>query len=169
MSDNPLIPIGQVVGAHGINGAVKVQYYDTQPRSIASGDTLTMITPRGARTNYVVEWARPHKRSYLMGLTGIGDRNQAEALRGCQLVVRQSELPTLEADTFYWADLIGMAVYTLEDRYLGQIESIIPTGSNDVYVVRNDDAETLVPALKRVVQSVDLNARTMRVDLPEGL
>jgi len=169
MSENPLVPIGQVVGAHGINGAVKIHFYDIQPRTITPGDSLKMLTPRGAQTNYTVEWVRPHKQHYLIGLQGVGDRDQAQALKGTQLVVRRSDLPVLEEDTFYWADLIGLAVYTLEDHYLGQIESIIPTGSNDVYVVRKEDAETLVPALRRVVQSVDLDTRTMRVDLPEGL
>jgi len=169
MSENPLVPIGQVVGAHGINGAVKVHFYDTQPRAITPGDSLKMLTPQGAQTNYTVEWARPHKQHHLIGLKGVGDRDQAQALNGTQLVVRRSDLPVLEEDTFYWADLIGMAVYTLEDRYLGQIESIISTGNNDVYVVRSDKMETLVPALKQVVQTVDLDTRTMRVDLPEGL
>ena len=169
MSQNPLVPIGQVVGAHGINGAVKVHFYDIQPRTITPGDSFKMLTPRGAQTNYIIEWARPHKQHYLVGLKGVSDRDQAQALQGTQIVVRRSDLPDLEADTFYWADLIGMAVYTLEDRYLGQIESIIPTGSNDVYVVRHEDTETLVPALRRVVQNVDLDAREIRVDLPEGL
>jgi len=169
MSENPLVPIGQVVGAHGINGAVKVHFYDIQPRTFTPGDSLKMITPQGAQTNYIVAWARPHKQHYLVGLKGVGDRDQAQALQGTRIVVRRSDLPALEEDTFYWADLIGMAVYTLEDRYLGQIESIIPTGSNDVYVVRTDEAETLVPALRQVIQSVDLDTRTMRVDLPEGL
>ncbi len=169
MSENPLVPIGQVVGAHGINGAVKVHFYDIQPRTFTPGESLRMLTPQGAQTNYLIEWARSHKQHYLVGLKGVVDRDQAQSLQGIKIVVRRSDLPALEEDTFYWADLIGMAVYTLEDRYLGQIKAIIPTGSNDVYVVQNDDSETLVPALRRVVQSVDLDTHTMRVDLPEGL
>jgi len=169
MSENPLVPIGQVVGAHGTNGAVKVHFYDIQPRTIAPGDSLRMLTPQGAQTNYTVAWARAHKQQYLVGLEGVGDRDQARALQGTQVVVRRSDLPELEEDTYYWADLIGLAVYTLEDRHLGQIESIIPTGSNDVYVVRHAESETLVPALRHVVKRVDLDKRIMRVDLPEGL
>lgn len=62
-----------------------------------------------------------------------------------------------------------MDVYTVDSRYLGQIKSIIPTGSNDVYVVNDEKVETLVPALKHVILDVDLAANTMRVELPEGL
>lgn len=169
MPENPLMPIGQIVGAHGINGAVKVHFYDDRHRTLSAGETLNLITADGKQTLYAVAWARPHQRNYLAGLEGIRDRGQAENLKGARIVIRRSELPTLENGTFYWADLIGMDVYTVADRYLGRIQAIIPTGSNDVYVVKDGPAETLVPALKTVVLEVSLAENIMRVDLPEGL
>ena len=169
MPANPWMPIGQVVGAHGINGAVKIHFYDDRPRALDTGDTLHLSVSEGTRTAYAVEWARPHKRNYIVGLEGVDDRDKAQALKDARVVVPRSAMPDLEEDTFYWVDLIGMDVYTVTDRYLGQIESIIPTGSNDVYVVKDDGAETLVPALKTVVKDVDLEKKAMRVDLPEGL
>jgi 16S rRNA processing protein RimM len=170
MPENPLMPIGQVVGAHGINGAVKIHYFDAQHGAPISGGVLRLISPRGQEALYTVAWARPHKRSFLVGLAGIADRSQAESLAGARIVVRRFELPEIEeADTHYWVDLIGLDVYTAEDRYLGRIKQIIPTGSNDVYVVSDKRAETLVPALKGVVLDVNLETNTMRVDLPEGL
>ena len=170
MPENPLMPIGQVVGAHGINGAVKVYFFDDRPRTLSAGEALSLMMADGTRTAYLVAWARPHKRNYLVGLEGIHDRSQAQALQGARIVVRRSDLPDLdEDDTFYWVDLIGMGVYTVEDRCLGTIESILPTGSNDVYMVRGEQGETLVPALKSVIVDVDFETNTMRVDLPEGL
>ncbi len=163
------MPIGQVVGAHGINGAVKVHYYADHPRTLSAGDTLSLRTAGGTQARYSVAWSRPHKRNYLVGLEGIDSRSSAEALKGAQVVIPRSELPALEDDTFYWVDLIGLAVYTMTDRYLGRITAIIPTGGNDVYVVRQDETETLVPALKTVIKEVDLEGGTMRVELPEGL
>ena len=164
-----MMPIGQVVGAHGVAGAVKVHFYDTGHRTISTGQPLTLMPPHGTQTDYAVEWARPHKRNYLVGLKGVNDRDQAQALSGSRVVVNRADLPDLEDDTFYWADLIGMDVYTIADRYLGQIKTIIPTGSNDVYVVSLKAAETLVPALKTVILDVNRETNTMRVDLPEGL
>jgi 16S rRNA processing protein RimM len=169
MPAKPWMPIGQVVGAHGINGAVKVHFYDDRQRTLSPGDTLHLSARSGTRTDYTIAWARPHKRNYLVGLEGIQDRDRAQALKDARVVVPRSEMPDLEDDTFYWVDLIGLDVYTVADRYLGQITSIIPTGSNDVYVVKNADTETLVPALKTVVLMVDLKTNIMRVDLPEGL
>ena len=62
-----------------------------------------------------------------------------------------------------------MAVYTTEREYLGQIESIIETGSNDVYVVKDGPKEVLIPALESVVVDIDIGRRRMQVELPEGL
>ena len=169
MPANPWMPIGQVVGAHGINGAVKVYFYDDRQRTFSPGDTLLLSASGGPRTAYIVAWARPHKRNYLVGLEGIEDRGQAQALKDARIVIQRSEMPALEDDTFYWVDLIGLDVYTVADRYLGKVAAVIPTGSNDVYVVKDAAAETLVPALKTVVIDVDLAANTMRVKLPEGL
>jgi len=169
MPENPLIPIGKVVAAHGLNGAVKVYFYDARRRNPAPGDILRIITSRGSEIRYPVDWARPHKRNQLIGLKGIDSRNRAESLAGAEIVINRADLPELEDGTYYWVDLIGLDVYTVEDRCLGRITSVIPTGSNDVYVVGDKHSETLVPALKSVVISVSLETNTMKVDLPEGL
>ena len=169
MPENPLMPIGKVVGAHGIKGAVKVHFYDARHSSPASGDILRIITPRGSEIHYPVEWARPHRRNQVIGLKGIDSRNQAESMAGAEIVINRADLPELEDGIYYWVDLIGLDVYTVKDRYLGQITSVIPTGSNDVYVVGDKHSETLVPALKSVIVSVNLETNTMKVDLPEGL
>ena len=75
--------------------------------------------------------------------------------------------------TYYWFDIIGLSVFTIDEKYLGCVESIIQTGSNDVYVVKDPnkdkDNEILIPALKSVVLAIDLERKIMRVDLPEGL
>jgi len=75
----------------------------------------------------------------------------------------------LDEGIYYWFDLIGIKVYTTEEKYLGRIESIVETGSNDVYVVKHGEKEVLIPALESVVLDIDLEHKRMRVDLPEGL
>ena len=80
----------------------------------------------------------------------------------------RAQMPPLEDGSYYWCDLIGSAVYD-DEQYIGTLESIIPTGSNDVYVVTDGEKETLVPALASVVREVDVNRKRMRVTLPEGL
>ena len=82
-------------------------------------------------------------------------------------------LPELEEGSYYWCDIIGLAVFTTDEQYIGRVESIISTGSNDVFMVKDldkgDDNETLIPALESVVLEIDFEHKTMRVALPEGL
>jgi len=84
-----------------------------------------------------------------------------------------ASLEVLEEGVYYWSDLIGLSVFTVDDTYIGRVTSIIQTGSNDVYVVTNDDgekpADILIPALEWVVLDIRLDQKIMRVDLPEGL
>ncbi len=100
-------------------------------------------------------------------------RDRAEELVGLELFIARNSLETLEEGVYYWSDIIGLAVYTLENEYLGRVASILQTGSNDVYVVKNEKgqepAELLVPALDWVVREIDVDQKMMRVDLPEGL
>ena len=78
-------------------------------------------------------------------------------------------LPKLENGVYYWDDLIGIEVVSINGVPLGRIESIFQTGSNDVYVIKQGDRELLLPALRSVIKSIDLGARRMEVEVPEGL
>jgi len=70
---------------------------------------------------------------------------------------------------YYWREIIGLKVVTEDDQVLGRIESVFPTGSNDVYVCRGGEREILLPAIGEVVRKVDTAGRIMVVRLPEGL
>jgi 16S rRNA processing protein RimM len=104
-----------------------------------------------------------------LSLKDITNISQAELLIGSEVFINKSDLPKLENDTYYWFDIIDLAVFTTDDKYIGRIESIIPTGSNDVFVVKDGDKEVLIPGIESVVLSIDLNKKIMRVDLPDGL
>jgi 16S rRNA processing protein RimM len=163
------IVIGKVVGVHGLKGTLRVYSYAESP-SIFQPDTLILLrNDNGMEKRCSVAWAKPHTRGMLLALDGIDNRDGAEPLVGYSLFIEKALLPELEDDTYYWSDLIGLAVYDGQDTYLGRVASILPTGSNDVYVVRNNDDEVLVPALESVVLDIDLAEGRMTVELPEGL
>ena len=103
------------------------------------------------------------------GPPGSSARDQAKTLVGADLQIEKAALPVLETGVFYWYELIGLQVFTTDDRYIGRLVSIIRTGANDVYVVKNDRTEILIPALESVVKVIDIDANSMRVDLPDGL
>jgi 16S rRNA processing protein RimM len=113
--------------------------------------------------------AKPHGKGMLLAIEGVNERDAAAALIGSRLSVDKTTLPDLDDGTYYWFELIGLSIYTTQNQYLGTLESILPTGSNDVYVVRNGEEEILLPALASVVQVIDIDRRRMEVILPEGL
>lgn len=168
-----LILVGKVIGAHGIHGAVRVYSYAESPAIFAPRGDVHLIDPAGGQTVYRIVAAKPHKQVVRLTLGGVETRDAAGGLSGCRVCIQRQGLPPLAPDTYYWSDLIGMAVHDLTGRYLGEVVQIIPTGANDVYAVRTPDGqpvdEILVPAIASVVLEIDLAARRMRVDLPEGL
>lgn len=101
-------------------------------------------------------------------LDAIGDRTTAESLRGTHLAVSHGEIEAPPAGSFYHYQIVDMDVSTEDGTPLGQVVQILPTGSNDVYVVRDGDGkETLVPALADVLLEVDPEGGRMVVRLPQ--
>ena len=171
MVRDELLAIGKITGAHGIKGAVKIYSYAESFARFESGSEIILQSGEGTESRHEIMYSRPHKKGGVLGISKIGNRNQAEGLIGSEIYIENSSLPALEEGTYYWSDLIGLSVFTTENEYLGELKSILPTGSNDVYVVIDHASgrETLVPALAAVVKVIDLDNRRMLVALPEGL
>lgn len=178
-----MIRIGRVTGPHGVTGWVKIRPDDADSEAFAAGRAVRLAGRDGAAVEMEIREARPHGNFWRLRLSRVSDRDAAAALSGAEIYMARGDLSELEADSFYWADLVGLRVYDVRPlsgesaatepdgpgRFLGRLESIIETGGNDVYVVRDGDRETLVPALSWVVETVDLASGVMRVNLPEGL
>ena len=169
LSDAADLLVGEIVGVHGLNGTLKLRSYADSPTLFADGRIVKVENADGHSEQLSIAWAKPHGKGILLAITGITSRDMAEALIGSRLLIDKATLPDLDEGTYYWFELIGLSVYTPEGQYLGTLEKILPTGSNDVYVVRNGETEILVPALESVVQVIDTEQRRMEVDLPEGL
>jgi 16S rRNA processing protein RimM len=170
---NGFVPVGKIVGAHGLKGNIKVYSYTESLSVFNSGSLILLINPQGFEKSYKIKWVKPHGNLILLSLKGVENRNSVETLMGSVFFIERINLPELEDGSYYWVDIIGISVFTAHDEYIGLVESIIPTGSNDVFVVRNPnkahDNETLIPAIESVILKIDLKRKTMRVDLPEGL
>ena len=173
VDNSHLLSIGKIVGVHGLKGVLKVFSYAESADRFTPGMPLHLKDSHGNGFILKIVWAKPHSKKILLSLEGISHRDQAEELVGSDLFIEKAALEVLEEGTYYWADLMGLSVYNLAGDHLGEVSAIVQTGSNDVYVVKRRDGtteiEVLIPALASVVREVDLDRRTMRVDLPEGL
>lgn len=161
--------IGRLAGPHGMQGGLKLISYAESLDVFMAGLPIRALGANGEEAVYEVGEVRPQGRGAVLFLAGVTHRSQAEALAGFDLFIDKTKLPALAEGLYYWADLIGLEVVSVDGRFLGRLESIFETGSNDVYVVKGAGKEILVPALTSVVKAVDLTARRMEVDLPEGL
>lgn len=173
MTDTQFIAIGKIIGAHGIKGNLRVHSYAESPSLFETGRLIRVRNSSGGEKNYQVKWAKPHSKGILLAFEDVVNRTLAEALVGAELLIDRRILPELEAGTYYWSDLIGLSVFSKDGNFIGCIKAIMPTGSNDVYVVASGveggPKEVLIPALESVVLEVDLEKGEMHVDLPEGL
>ena len=112
--------------------------------------------------------SRSDKNHLVVRLDAVGDRTTAESLRGTHLAVSREEVEAPPAGSFYHYQIVDMDVFAEDGSALGQVVQILPTGSNDVYVVRDRDGkETLVPALADVLLEVDPEGGRMVVRLPQ--
>ena len=162
--DECFVTLGRVSGAHGIQGWIKV-FSETSPRENIVQYSPWYLLRDGRRETWKVKAGRLQGKSIVAKRGGGNDRNQAEALAGAEISIPRSALPatTVEGE-FYWADLVGLTVKTVEGTELGRIERLFETGANDVIVVQGD-RERLVPYIwQQVVRDVDLDGGVMTVD-----
>jgi len=164
-----LIPIGKVLGPHGIRGQLRIIPYSGDSASITSLRTVLLRAPGGPYDSYEIAHAVVHKKHVLISLKGFDNINQVLSLAGREVFVRRDQFPQLPAGEYYWCDLIGLAVQTEDGEALGELVDIFETGSNDVYVVKAGSREILIPAIEEVVLDVNLVAGRMVVRPPEGL
>lgn len=158
-----MVVLGRIAGVFGVRGWVKV-FSHTEPRDgILTYSPWTIGGEGGWRERRLLD-GKPHGKGIIALLEGCGDRDQAALLVGRDIVVRRDWLPRLEQDDYYWSDLEGVRVQTLEGVELGVISHLFDTGANDVMVVKGE-RERLIPYLwKQVVKQVDLEAGRMLVD-----
>jgi 16S rRNA processing protein RimM len=169
MHSDSLILMGKVAATHGIKGQLRFVAYSGLAETFLTVDSLFLKDAAGRLVEYDVSAVSAHGKKLIVALKGFSDINQVIPLVGSEVYLYREQLPVPEDDEYYWYDLVGMNVVTTDGRTLGVLESIIETGSNDVYVVVSADREFLVPALADVVVSVDTVAKLMTVAPVEGL
>ncbi|WP_456446527.1 ribosome maturation factor RimM [Thiolapillus sp.] len=159
-----LVTLGHVSGLHGVQGWLKV-YSDTRPRE-GILDYPTWYLRRGQNWEAVaLQHGRRQGKLVLAKLQGCNDRKTARELLGADIAVRRSQLPeNLADDEFYWADLEGLQVVTLEGVELGRVSWLMETGANDVLVVQGERERLLPWIWEQVIRDVDLKAGRILVD-----
>ncbi len=169
MDKDDILLVGKIVGVHGMKGYLKVYSFDESIDLFEPGRQIQLKSSSGAIKTVTVEDVQSYKNVLRVAFEGISDRTAAEALTGSELLLKRSELPEPEEGQWYWCDLIGLAVHGIDGTYLGHVENLFETGSNDVLVIKRGEEELLIPVTKSIVCDVDFDEQKISVDLPEGL
>ena len=177
------IELGKVSGAWGVRGAVKVYSYTREREGIAKYSNWILKSAHSSENStekrYQVIQCKTQGQGVVATLTGVDSRDQAESLQGFGIWVPLQDLSVLPAGEYYWRQLIGLEVTTLEGVVLGKVDHLFETGANDVLVVKgeavkgesaaesgesSEPVERLLPYIDQVVVEVDLDENSMRVD-----
>jgi 16S rRNA processing protein RimM len=162
------VRVARIGAAHGIRGEVRLWPFTQDPMDVASYGELE--TEDGAR-RFVIEALRPAKDFLVARLVGVADRDAAEKLTNLELFVPRERLPDIEeADTYYHADLVGLAAVTVEGVTLGTVTAIHNFGAGDIIEITPEGGTPLMLTFtEAAVPEVDLDARRIVVvPPPEG-
>lgn len=157
---------GKIVTTHGIRGEVKIMPYTDSPELLAEFDRLFM----GKEHREVnIERSRVFKNTVIAKIEGVDTPEEAEKLRSKVLYMHRDDLE-LDEDTYFIQDLIGLEVRDADtSEVYGKIADVMQTGANDVYVIKGNDREYLVPAIADVIVSTDVDGGVMTIRPLDGL
>ena len=163
------IAVGRILRPHGLRGEVVVEVLSDRAERFAPGAEL-ILTRSGQQPERVsVATARAHPSGLRLSLSGQQDRAAAEALRGAFLEVPGADLTPAPPGAFYPHDLIGYSCRDRREGELGTVQDLVANGGGLLLVIEGAGRQLLVPFVDSFLAAVDRTARTLELDLPEGL
>ncbi|MFC1534534.1 ribosome maturation factor RimM [Thermodesulfobacteriota bacterium] len=169
ISPENLLLVGKVIRPHGLDGLLRIWSYAQSEESFLNAGTVFLKSDQQELFEYQVISVKPHKKFFLMRLKGLNSLEDAERYSGAKILINKDFLKRESEDEYFWFELIGLQVYLNSGRHIGTLKDIITTGSNDIYVIREGDAEFLIPAIHEVVEEIDLENKRMIISETEGL
>lgn len=160
------IKIGRIVNAVALRGEVKVYNYSGYRERY---EELKQIFVEDKE--YEIEKIRYQQHMVILKLTGIDDRNAAEAMKNKDIFITEDDLLELPEDTFYIRDLIGLSVIDIEeDKTIGKIKDVLQPSSQDIYVVKlASGRDAMIPVVSEFVKEVSIEEGYVKVRLIEGM
>ncbi len=161
--------IGKIVNTQGIRGDVRVLPQTDDVTRFEKLSKIEIFRDNGSSRELTIEKVWYHKNFVILKFLEIKDMNDAEKIKDYFIRIDRADAVPLDEDEYFIADLIGVDVMTDEGQKLGVIKDVITTGANDVYVVKTDGKDVLLPAIAQCVLNVNIKERVMTVHVMKGL
>jgi len=163
------LQIGKIVNTHGVMGEVRLIPLTDDPHRFDELEWV-YVEKDYAMTKYTIKDVKYTKGSVILKLSDIDTIETANTLRDCFVVVDRLHAVKLPKDSFFICDILGSTVFDENGTVLGQLTDILHTGSNDVYIIKNESGkELLLPALKSIVKKISPEQQRIDVTVPKGL
>ncbi|WLD95129.1 ribosome maturation factor RimM [Alkalihalobacillus sp. AL-G] len=165
--------VGKIVNTHGIKGEVRViTRSDFSEERYEVGSTLYLFHPeRDGSKPLKVRSHRKHKQFDLVAFEDHPFINDVEGYKGGMLKVSKETLSDLPEGEYYYYEIIGCDVYTMDENKIGEVRDILSPGANDVWVVYNEERrkEYLIPYIDPIIKKVDPANKKVWIEPMEGL
>ena len=158
------IPVGRVTRTHGLKGELKFYPFEQNGITVRSGQGICL-----GEMQLKIESVRGIKSPFILKLDGINSIEDTKSLVGQEVRVARKDFEPLPEGEFYRFEIEGLKVFDDTGKYYGVVEEIVETGSNDVYVVRGEGKEWLIPMIDSVVHTIDLEQGKLIFHCVEGL
>lgn len=163
------LELGQIVNTKGLKGEIKLNSF-AEDNNVFEKLSTVYLKQKNTMKECKIEKAYCHKNQVIIKFENCNSIDEAELLRNAYLLVKRKDLGELPEGVYYIADLIGLDVYTDEDMLLGKVDDIYSTGSNDIYVVKDElGKQKLLPGIKEVIKNIDIDEGKIIVHLIKGL
>ncbi len=163
------IKIGYITNTLGINGELKVEPLTSDVGRFGVLESCYINMGKHRKKVRLERYRRYKKKHVIVKFEGLDDIASVERFKGRYMEIDMENAVRLPEGHYFIFQLLGCRVYTSQGDDLGQVVEVLQPGGNDVYVVKSPAGEVLIPALKDVVREIDIENKTIRVDLPEGL
>ena len=164
---NPQICIGVIVGARGLRGEVRIKPFTAIPEAVG---TYGLVSDETGQRRFEVTILGEGGGQVIARLSGIENRDAAEALKGVRLYVPRAALPPPRDEEFYHADLIGLAAERADGSRAGRVAAVHDHGAGAYLEIEAGDGRPLiVPFTRRAVPLVDLAAGRLVIEPPEEI
>ncbi len=162
------IAIGKIVQTRGIQGYVKAVSFSGLPDRFLGLKTAYLKIDQEMR-GFIIEDVQLQNQASLIKFKGVETREAARFLVKKELWLPEGQKVKLPQDTYFIHDLVGLQVFDIEQHYLGELYDVIQNAGNDIYLVRHEEGELLIPAVSEFVKEINLQEKKMVVQLIEGM
>jgi 16S rRNA processing protein RimM len=167
--EKSFITVGKIIRPYGTKGALRVKPLTDFPQRFKDLKKIWVQPPEGKRVRMEIEKVEWKGGSLILSFQGLSTRPQAQVWTNSYIEVTADERHPLEEGHYYISDLLGLPIYTEEGHLVGQVEDVWKLPANDVWAVKTDSGQKLIPATKEIIKAVDFPCRRIVIHNLDGL